>query len=114
MRAAICAACFLLRVVVDVEVVGLQDLEVEFAVLDLVPAEVAPLGKGYRGQPEQETQGCRDEGEVTFHIVSAEATDVPTASRIFLEETLGWGASDVWRSCPSTHSEDDSVPLRKR
>ncbi len=60
-------------------------------VLNLVPAEVAPLGEGNRGQPEQETQGCRDEGEVTFHIVPAEATDMPTASRIFLEETFGWG-----------------------
>ena len=82
---------FLFRVVVDVEVVRLQYFEVEFAVLNLVPAEVAPLGDGNRGQPEQETQGCRDEGEVTFHIVPAEATDMPTASRIFLEETFGWG-----------------------
>ncbi len=66
-----------LRVVVDVEVVGLQYLEVEFPVLNLVPAEVAALGKGNRGQPEQETQGCRDERGMTVHIVLAVATDMP-------------------------------------
>ena len=41
---------FLFRVVVDVEVVGLQDLEVEVLVLNLVPAEVAALCRDPAGQ----------------------------------------------------------------
>ena len=45
-----------LRVVVDVEVLGLQDLEIEVAVLDLVLSEVLGLG----GRAEENRQAGRE------------------------------------------------------
>ena len=65
------------RVVVDVEVVGLQYLELELPVLDLVLTKVAPLGKGSRRQPQQRAQGCHNEGAGNFHDDLAKATHVP-------------------------------------
>ncbi len=58
-----------LRVVIDVEVVGLQYFEIEFPVLNLIAAEVAALGMGNRRQPQQNAQGCRDERGITVHMV---------------------------------------------
>ena len=75
-----------LRVVVDVEVVGLQDLEVEFPVLNLVAAEVAALGKGSRRQPQQNAQGCRDERGITFHMVSLKQRICRGSHEVLLEK----------------------------
>jgi hypothetical protein len=56
----------LLRVVVDVEVFGLQHLEIELPVLDLVLSEVLRLDGGGRGEERGGAQG-EQYGEAAGH-----------------------------------------------
>ncbi len=72
---------FFLRVVIDVEVVGFQNLELEIPVLHLVSPEIPRLGEGGSGQPDQDKQGCRNES-FNVHKVARCATDVPVTVEI--------------------------------
>ncbi len=54
MRPAMGATSASAGIEIDVKVLGLEDLEIKFAVLDLVPAEV--LGVRHSGEREEEEQ----------------------------------------------------------
>ena len=57
-----------LRIVVDVEVLGLEDVPFEIGILDLVPAEVEELGAG-AGARKQEEQNEDEEPTTRFITV---------------------------------------------
>ena len=61
MRAAWRVACFFLGVVIDVEVLGLQDAEIEAVVVDLVAAEVLRFGGAGGGDKRNQTHHDRHE-----------------------------------------------------
>ncbi len=77
-----------LRVIVDIEVIGLQHLEVELLVLNLIAAEVAPLREGdCRHGEEEEDENAEKRGTAgdTFHGTSLKQRMCPVSCK----ETAG-------------------------